>query len=147
MGTREDRIATVRGRVERSRFNPWVGMRLERLADGEADFSLDVRPEHLNLMGGLHGGVISSLADTATGVAMHSALDDGWTHVTTSLHVTFLASGREDDRVLARGRVLRRGRRFGYAEADVARADGSLLARASATFLIQPESTEDRPGP
>ncbi|HEY7756477.1 MAG TPA: PaaI family thioesterase [Actinomycetota bacterium] len=144
METREERIATVRGRVEGSSFNPWVGMRLERLADGEAELSLGVRPEHLNLMGSLHGGVISSLADTATGVAMHAALDDGWTHVTTSLHVTFLASGREGDRVLARGRVVRRGHRFGYAEAEVERADGTLLARASATFLIQEERAEER---
>jgi acyl-coenzyme A thioesterase PaaI-like protein len=35
--------------------------------------------------------------------------------------------------------VVRRGRRFGYAEADVERSDGTLLARATASFLIQQE--------
>lgn len=114
-------------------------MRLERLVDGEAEMALDVRPEHLNLMGSLHGGVISSLADTATGVAMHAALDHGWMHVTTSLQLTFLAAGALGDRVVARGRVVKRGRRFGYAEADVERGDGTLLARAAASFLIRPE--------
>jgi uncharacterized protein (TIGR00369 family) len=90
-------------------------------------------------MGGLHGGVISSLADAATGIAMHAALDEGWTHVTTSIQVTFLAAGRLGDRIVARGRVVKRGRRFGYAEADVERSDGTLLARAAATFQIGPE--------
>lgn len=137
MGTRQDRIDEVRRRVEGSRFNPWLGIRLERLGEGEVDLGLEVRPEHLNVMGSLHGGVISSLADTATGVAMHSALDHGWTHVTTSLQLTFLAAGALGDRVVARGRVIRRGRRFGYAEADIERGDGALLARASASFLIQ----------
>jgi acyl-coenzyme A thioesterase PaaI-like protein len=54
--------------------------------------------------------------------------------------MTFLAPGRLGDRVIARGRVIKRGRRFGYAEADVERSDGTLLARAAATFLVQ----EDR---
>jgi hypothetical protein len=40
--------------------------------------------------------------------------------------------------------VVRRGHRFGYAEAEVERADGTLLARASATFLIQEERAEER---
>jgi uncharacterized protein (TIGR00369 family) len=114
-------------------------MRLERLEPGRAEVSLEVRDEHLNLMGTLHGGVIASLADTATGVAMHSALEHGWTHTTTSIQLTFLAPGRVGDEVRARGRVIKRGRRFGYAEADVERSDRTLLARASATFLIQPE--------
>jgi acyl-coenzyme A thioesterase PaaI-like protein len=34
---------------------------------------------------------------------------------------------------------VKRGRRFGYAEADVEGPDGTLLARATATFLVQPE--------
>jgi acyl-CoA thioesterase len=138
--TRDAKIEDVRAQVERSRFHAWMGMRLERLGDGEADVTLEVQAEHLNLMDSLHGGVITSLADTATGVAMHSALDQGWTHATTTIQMTFLAPGRLGDRVIARGRVIKRGRRFGYAEADVERSDGTLLARAAATFLVQ----EDR---
>jgi acyl-CoA thioesterase len=139
VGSRDDKIAEVRSRIERSRFHGWMGMRVERLGDGESELSLEVGPDHLNLVGSLHGGVISSLADTATGVAMHSALEQGWTHTTTSIQVTFLAPGRLGDQVIARGRVIRRGRRFGYAEADVERSDGTLLARATASFLIQQE--------
>ncbi len=139
MAARQDRIADVRGRVERSRFHAWIGMHLERLEEGESELALEVGPDHVNLMGVLHGGVISSLADAATGIAMLSALEQGWSHLTTSIHLTFLASGTLGDRIVARGRVLKRGRRFGYAEADVERSDGVLLARASATFLIRPE--------
>ena len=139
MGARDDRIADVRARVARSRFHSWMGMRLERLEDGESEVALEVGPDHVNLMGVLHGGVISSLADAATGIAMLSALDDGWSHLTTSIQLTFLASGGLGDRVVARGRVVKRGRSFGYAEADVERADGTLLARATASFLIRPD--------
>jgi uncharacterized protein (TIGR00369 family) len=138
MGERA-KVEVVRSWVDRSTFHAWVGIRTDRLAEGEADLSLEVREDHMNLMGTLHGGVISSLADAATGIAMHTALDEGWTHATTSLQITFLAAGRLGDRVVARGRVVKRGRRFGYAEADVERSDGTLLARAAATFLLQQE--------
>lgn len=139
MGTREDRVEDVRERVERSRFHAWLGMHLVGLRDGESELELEVGPDHVNLMGVLHGGVISSLADAATGIAMLSALDDGWSHLTTSIQVTFLSAGKLGDRVVARGRVVKRGRRFGYAEADVVGPGDALLARATATFLIQPE--------
>jgi uncharacterized protein (TIGR00369 family) len=132
-------VADIRARVERSRFHAWMGMHLAGLEDGASEVVLEVGPDHVNLMGVLHGGVVASLADAATGIAMLSALEDGWSHLTTSIQLTFLAAGRLGDRVAATGRVLKRGRRFGYAEAEVARDDGTLLARATASFLLQTE--------
>jgi uncharacterized protein (TIGR00369 family) len=133
------RVEQMRERFSRSEFHTgWLGLTLEHVAEGEAVVSLDVQPKHRNLMGTLHGGMISTLADTATGVAMGASLDDGMTWTTTSLNVTFLAPGR-DGRVMATGRVVKRGRTFGYAEADVADREGRLLARATATFSIMPE--------
>ena len=128
----------MRRRFERSEFHSdWMGFRLDAVAVGEATVSLEIEDKHRNLMGTLHGGMISTLADTATGIAMGSQLDEAMTWTTTSLHVTFLAPGRTG-RVMAHGRVVKAGRRFGYAEADVVDPDGRLLARATATFAIMP---------
>jgi uncharacterized protein (TIGR00369 family) len=132
-------IDDVRERFERSEFHSrWLALTLERVEVGEVDVAMDVLSHHLNLMGTLHGGVIATLADTATGLSLRSTLEDGQTFTTTQLNVTFLAPGREGQ-VIARGRVVKAGRRFGYAEADVVDAGGRLLARASATFAIMPE--------
>jgi uncharacterized protein (TIGR00369 family) len=140
VSARDDRIADVRDCVARSRFHGWMGMRVRELGEGTSEIELGVENHHTNLMGVLHGGVITSLADAATGIAMLTALDDGWSHLTTSLQMTFLSFGRRGDTVVARGRVVKLGRRFGYAEADVEREpDGALLARAAATFLVQRE--------
>ena len=49
--------------------------------------------------------------------------------------MTFLRAGGIGV-VTARGRVVKRGSRFGYAEADVVDANGTLLARAGATFTV-----------
>lgn len=139
MGEAGDRVERVRERVARSRFHERMGMRLDGLRPGASELSLDVRQDDVNLMGTLHGGVIASLADAATGIAMLSALDEGRSHLTTSLQLTFLAPARVGETVTASGRVLKAGKRFGYAEADVRGPDGSLLARAAATFTILPE--------
>lgn len=132
-------VDKVRDRFARSAFHTsFLGARLGEVEPGSVEVQLDVGTDHLNLFGTLHGGLIATLADTATGLAMLTSLDDGMTHVTTSLSVTFLAPARSGT-VTARGRVLKRGRRFGYAEADVIDADGALLARAAATFSVMPE--------
>jgi uncharacterized protein (TIGR00369 family) len=139
-GMSEDvRVEKVRERFARSAFHTtFLGARLARVEPGEVDVELDVGPDHLNLFGTLHGGLIATLADTATGLAMLTSLDERTTHVTSSLSVTFLAPGRSGT-VVARARVVKRGRRFGYAEADVVNGEGELLARASATFTVLPE--------
>jgi uncharacterized protein (TIGR00369 family) len=138
MGTDDPRIGDVRDRFARSEFHTgWLGLRLDEASPGDVTVSLEIQPKHLNLMGTLHGGVIATLADTATGVALRTVIDADATFATTQLSVTFLAPGR-DGRIGARGRVIKAGRRFGYAEADVTDGSGTLLARATATFSIAP---------
>jgi uncharacterized protein (TIGR00369 family) len=131
-----DRLSEIRERFAASAFHTaFVGARLERLDPDEVDVSLLVEPRHLNLSGTLHGGMIATLADTATGLAYRTGLDEGAEAFTSSLSVTFLRPGGIG-LVTATGRVVKRGSRFGYAEADVVDADGTLLARATATFTV-----------
>lgn len=133
-----DRIAEVRERVDASAFHRAFGMGLEHVAEGEVDISLEAGTEHLNLMGTVHGGVLATLADTATGLAYRTVLEPGTTFTTIQLQVTYLAAGRAG-RIVARGRVVKRGRRTGYAEADVVDAEDRLLARATALLAVMPE--------
>ena len=131
-----DRLSEIRERFAASPFHTtFVGARLERVADDEVDVSLRVEPHHLNLSGTLHGGMIATLADTATGLAYRTGLEEGASALTSSLTVTFLRPGGQGV-VTARGRVIKRGARFGYAEADIVDEQGRLLARATATFTV-----------
>lgn len=133
-----DRIAEVRERVDASTFHRAFGMTLGHVAEGEVDVALVAGAEHLNLMGTVHGGVLATLADTATGLAYRTVLEPGTTITTIQLQVTYLAAGRAG-RIVARGRVVKRGRRTGYAEADVVDAEDRLLARATALLAVMPE--------
>ncbi|GIU98605.1 MAG: aromatic compound degradation protein PaaI [Actinomycetota bacterium] len=140
--TPSDRLTEVRERFAASAFHrSFFGMTLERVAEGEVDVALVVEDRHRNLLGIVHGGVIATLADTATGLAYRTVLEPGTQHVTTQLNVTYLAAGR-GGRLVARGRVVKRGRRTGYAEADVLDGEGRLLARATALFAVLPEAAQ-----
>jgi uncharacterized protein (TIGR00369 family) len=139
MGTDADRLTQVREGFARSKFHrTFLGAHLERVARGEVDVSLQVETRHLNLAGTLHGGLIATLADTATGLALRTTLDAGTTSLTSSLSMTFLRPGHPG-KVTAMGRVVKSGTRFGYAEADVVDGEGRLLARAAATFTVMPD--------
>ncbi len=131
----DPRIKEVRERFARSAFHAWMGMVLGSVSSGEVEVAIDAESHHLNLMGTLHGGVLATLADTATGLAFRTTLEPGTAFFTSSLSLTFLAVGAPG-RVTATGTVLRHGRRFGYAEADVVDAEGTLLARATTTFTV-----------
>ena len=64
--------ADLRDRVARSAFHSWVGMELVRAEPGRVEIGLDAADHHLNLQGLLHGGIVATLADTATGLAVRS---------------------------------------------------------------------------
>ena len=133
-----ERVAEVRERVDASTFHRAFGMRPEHVAEGEVDLRLEAGPEHLNLMGTVHGGVLVTLAVSATGLAYRTVLEPGTTFTTIQLSLTYLTAGRAG-RIVARGRVVKQGRRTGYAEADVVDGKGKLLARATALLAVTPE--------
>jgi uncharacterized protein (TIGR00369 family) len=125
----------IRDRMASSEFYAWAGLELVRVAPGEVDLRFDAGPHHLNLQGLVHGGMIATLADTATGFAIRSRLEPGRRHATVQLDVRFLSPGAPG-RIEARGRVVQLGKTLAYAEADVVDASGTLLARAQATHAL-----------
>jgi uncharacterized protein (TIGR00369 family) len=127
--------ADLRDRVARSAFHSWVGMEVVAASPGRVEIALDADEHHLNLQGLLHGGVIATLADTATGLAVRSMVAEGRRHVTVQLDVHYLAPGRPG-RITAVGTTVRVGATIGYAEADVTDERGRLLARATATVAV-----------
>jgi len=127
--------AMIRGEVPPPPVAGTVGMRLTAIGEGEATFELDVDPErHANPMGTVHGGILCDLADAAMGCAYASRLGDGESFTTLEMKINFLKpfwSGL----LVARARLVKGGRTIGLVECDVEEADGSLVARASATCM------------
>jgi uncharacterized protein (TIGR00369 family) len=127
--------ADLAERMAATDFYRWSGIALEGASEGEVELSLDARANHINLQGMLHGGMMATLADTATGLAVRTVLEPGTRYVTVQLGVSFLAAGKPG-RIVARGRVVRVGKQMAYAEADILDGEDRLLARAQSSVAI-----------
>jgi len=128
--------AQARGELPPPPIAETVGMRLTDVELGHAVFELDAEPErHANPMGTVHGGILCDLADGAMGVSFASTLEEGESFTTLDLTINFLRpfwSGR----LIAKGRVVHRGRTVGMTECDVEDEHGRLIARASSTCMV-----------
>jgi len=127
---------TRRGR-EANPFFRLMGIDVGQIRRGEAILEMPVRPEMRNGEGWLQGGVFVSLADEAMALAIYTTLEEGQRIVTVSESTSFLRGVREG-RLVAVGRVIKRGRRMAFAEGSVCLGgtDGELLARTTASFAV-----------
>jgi len=116
-------------------FNAYLGTEVVRREEGVVEVALDLGPHHLNNRGVAHGGVIGSLLDSALGAAVISAIPTEWWCATTSLTLQFL-DGAGEGRLVAVGRVVRRGRSVAFATGQVHDARGRLIATASGSWHL-----------
>lgn len=79
------------GLMDGDAFSEMLGMEVIEKSNGYARLELTVKPEMLNGVGVLHGGVIFALADTALAYAFNSY---GPPAVTTSVTIHFLRAVR-----------------------------------------------------
>jgi uncharacterized protein (TIGR00369 family) len=107
--------------------------------EGRAVFELLPQEWHYNPIGGVHGGVISTLVDSALGCAVHTQLAAGTGYTTLELKVNFVRPVTIGTGVIrCEGTVLSLGRRAATAEAKVTSADGKLVAHATTTCMLFP---------
>jgi uncharacterized protein (TIGR00369 family) len=125
-------------------FNRLLGIRGEQLEPGRAVVTLPVREEFVGdpRRPALHGGVVSSLVDTAGGAAAWSALGPGESVSTVDLRVDFLEPARLAGPLRAEARLLRKGNRVCHVRVSVTQ-DGVPVAEGSAVYNIH----RRKPGP
>lgn len=96
------------------------------------------RPEHRNLQGLVHGGVLATLVDIAMGLAVRSVVGPMRRHVTIDLTVHYLRPAAPGP-IAAVGTTLRVGSQIAFAEGSVEDASGRTLVRASGTYSVTTE--------
>lgn len=105
--------------------------------DGTVELTMTPQEFHYNPIGMVHGGVIATLLDTVTGVAVHATLPAGVAYASLDLACRYVRAVTVDTGpVTATGRVVHAGRRTAVAEATLTDAAGRLLATASSTCLV-----------
>ncbi|QHW35060.1 PaaI family thioesterase [Paenibacillus rhizovicinus] len=116
----------------RPTFWGYLGCELVSAGEDRAVIALQVRPEHLNLAGIVHGGVLASLLDNAMGLVAILACP-GERTVTTGLNVHYLLPSSEG-LLTCEAALIFRSRRTLTLEGRIADNKGELLVWGSGTF-------------
>lgn len=123
------------GWIDTAPFEDLVGLSIEKAEEGRAILSLTFMVKLAQGGGLLHGGALTTLADTAVALAIKSLLPEGTVFATTELCTRFLApvrSGKVTAMAAARGPE---GRTF-RGEATVIDEEGREVAHFTSVFRV-----------
>lgn len=124
--------------AERARSIPFLrhlGLELLELRPGWARMGFRIRPEHLNYLNTLHGGVICSLIDSVAYFALRPLLSQDLPLPTLEMKVNFLRPMMEG-MILAEAEVLHAGKRVMVAQVRVTDSESRLSAFGTVSCFV-----------
>ena len=122
-----------------SRAWAWMGFQLVETGTGTATVEMTPTEAMANASGFLHGGIISTLADSAMGRSVHT-IKPGVVRATSfDLKLNFINPAKIGESLRATGKVVHAGRRTVVTECRVEDRNGKLIATASGTFAVKRE--------
>ena len=95
-----------------------LGATIERVDEGMVEIHAPILPGSLQQRGFAHAGLTFAIGDSAAGYAALTVMPKDCEVVTAEMKINLLAPGR-GERLIARGRVVRAGRRLVTVQADV----------------------------
>ncbi|MBW1865491.1 MAG: PaaI family thioesterase [Deltaproteobacteria bacterium] len=114
-----------------------VGYHIVNAVTGQAVFELKPSEYHYNPFSTVHGGMLSTLLDTAMAAAIMTVLPAGKVCSTLDLKVNFIrpvSSGTGP--ITAKANLIHAGKQVATAEGRIYDANGKLYAHATSTCLI-----------
>ena len=103
------------------------------LEDGGVRLELEVKSQHSNCYDILHGGVMTTMADTAMGAACFTKNKKV---VTVSMTTEFMHAVKIGTRIITDSKILHDGKQIMICECRIVDETGFLYAKANATFFV-----------
>lgn len=119
-----------------SPLNAFLDITTEDLESGRVRLCIVAGPHWKNEVGLIHGGVMALLLDGAGGRATARTLASNETCATIHLSIQYLNPARTGT-LCAEAWVVKRGRRIAFVEGECVGDDGTVLARATGTWVIR----------
>ncbi len=130
-------IDAVLESVHESPYPALIGMTIGSLEYDRCRIDLDLRRDHLQPFGIVHGGVIATLIDTATFWAAFLRLPEDAGLVNVDLKLNYLKAVVRGH-LRAEGECLRAGRQISYTIASVYNDENELIAHGTSTMMALP---------
>lgn len=114
-----------------------IDMKGVEVKEGEVTFGITPQEFHNNPLGTMHGGIYSTILDSACGCALHTTLAKGQGFTSLTLEVKFIRAATKDTGFLTcTGKVISKGRNVATTAAVLKDEAGRLYATATSTCMI-----------
>ncbi|MDQ2943696.1 MAG: PaaI family thioesterase, partial [Candidatus Dormibacteraeota bacterium] len=117
----------------------WLGLTVVETGAGTATVDMTPTEDMANHAGFVHGGMISTLADSAMGRSVRTLKPGVVRAMSFDLKLNFISAAKIGETLRATGQVVHAGRRTVVTECRVVGPDGKLVATASGTFAVTRE--------
>jgi uncharacterized protein (TIGR00369 family) len=132
-----DHIKAVLDLINHGPYIKLLSMRISDMGKGFANVEIDIENKHLNPFGGIHGGVYSSLIDTATFWAVYCDVEENAGLISLDVKVDNLAPVKEGHLVVE-GKRIKAGKTICIAEAVIIDGKGRYLAHGTSKQMVVP---------
>jgi uncharacterized protein (TIGR00369 family) len=117
-----------------STFWGFLGCELVSVTDNQVTISLEAESHHMNIIGIVHGGVLSSLLDNAMGIAVMATRPEDKV-VTTNLNVHFVSPLKEG-KLIVTAEIVHQSRKMITTQGRVTDAEGNLSTIGTGSFRV-----------
>lgn len=129
--------AVVAGLIPPSSITQTMPMKFVEVDFGRVKMSARADDRHLNPFGDVHGGFSATVLDSATGCAVHAALEAGVGYGTIDLQIKMLRPVPRDQELYVEASAVHVARNIATSEGILKSPDGKLLATATATCFLK----------
>ena len=128
-------------------FPAYCGFEVVRVAYGQFESNLKIRPDHRQQDGFVHAGVIATMADHTAGYAAYTTVSEEFRILTIEFKINYFrpATG---DAVVCRSSVISNGKKIIVSESEVfsiSEGRERLVSKAMVTLMAVPASKFSKP--
>ncbi len=121
--------------ISPSPFTKWLAPTVIDASEGRIVFEFTVRPEWLNPMHNIHGGVTAAIIDDVIGTMMFSLGEDSF-YTTINNTIDYFSVAKAGDKITAETKIIKKGKQFVHAECEIWNPDHTrMIARGTSNLF------------
>ena len=128
-------MSDITEKIKNDPYANFLGVRIDKVGEGYASCSVTITRDMFNFLGGVHGGLIFSLADVAFGFASNS---DHLPSYALDVSGSFLKTAKVGDVIVAEAKLVHTTKRTGFYRMEVFNGD-ELIATFNGTVFRKVE--------
>jgi acyl-coenzyme A thioesterase 13 len=127
-------IGKTSAEVSPSPFGRWLNGKLIDVEDGSLTMEFIVRKDMCNPGGIMHGGVATGMMDDLIGMTVFT-LGGQVFYSTVNLSVDFLYAAKPEEKLIAKSKIVRIGKKIAHAEGEIRNETGQIVAKCTTNLV------------